>query len=85
MAMQAFGFLPRVVGECVKQKKIPKVDVHNASCALWAAPYSAGFASTYSVTQPGDVLKKPMARIRTIWANWVLHSPGACSNTLWPV
>jgi AcrR family transcriptional regulator len=36
MAMQAFGFLPRLVGECVKQKKIPKVDVHNASCALWA-------------------------------------------------
>ena len=36
MARQAFGFLPRLVGECVKQKKIPKVDVHNASCALWA-------------------------------------------------
>ena len=36
MAMQAFGFLPRLVGECVKQKRIPKVDVHNASCALWA-------------------------------------------------
>jgi AcrR family transcriptional regulator len=36
MAMQAFGFLQRLVGECVKQKKIPKVDVHNASCALWA-------------------------------------------------
>ena len=37
MAMQAFGFLPRLVGECVKQKKLAKVDVHNASCALWAA------------------------------------------------
>jgi AcrR family transcriptional regulator len=37
MAMQAFGFLPRLVGECVKQKKLAKVDVHDASCALWAA------------------------------------------------
>jgi AcrR family transcriptional regulator len=36
MAMQAFGFLPRLVGECVKQKKLAKVDVHRASCALWA-------------------------------------------------
>ncbi len=36
MAMQAFGFLPRLVGECVRQKKLAKVDVHNASCALWA-------------------------------------------------
>jgi AcrR family transcriptional regulator len=36
MAMQAFGFLPRLVGECVKQKKLAKVDVHDASCALWA-------------------------------------------------
>jgi AcrR family transcriptional regulator len=36
MATQAFGFLPRLVGECVKQKKLAKVDVHNASCALWA-------------------------------------------------
>jgi len=36
MAMQAFGFLPRLVGECVKQRKLAKVDVHNASCALWA-------------------------------------------------
>ena len=34
--MQAFGFLTRLVGECVKQKKIAKVDVHAASCALWA-------------------------------------------------
>jgi AcrR family transcriptional regulator len=37
MAMHAFGFLPRLVGECVKQKKLAKVDVPNASCALWAA------------------------------------------------
>lgn len=36
MAMQAFAFLPRLVGECVKRKKLAKVDVHNASCALWA-------------------------------------------------
>jgi AcrR family transcriptional regulator len=39
MAMQAFGFLRRLVAECVKQKKLAKlakVDVHNASCALWA-------------------------------------------------
>jgi AcrR family transcriptional regulator len=36
MGMQAFGFLPRLVGECVKQKKLKKVDVHRASCALWA-------------------------------------------------
>jgi AcrR family transcriptional regulator len=36
MSMQAFGFLPHLVGECVKQKKLAKVDVHLASCALWA-------------------------------------------------
>ncbi len=36
MAMQVFGFLPRLVAECVKQKKLAKVDVRNASCALWA-------------------------------------------------
>jgi AcrR family transcriptional regulator len=36
MAMQAFGFLPRLVAECVKQKKLAKVDVRTASCALWA-------------------------------------------------
>ena len=36
MSMQAFGFLPRLVAECVKQKKLGKVDVHAASCALWA-------------------------------------------------
>jgi AcrR family transcriptional regulator len=36
MSMQAFGFLPRLVGECVQQKKLGKVDVHAASCALWA-------------------------------------------------
>jgi AcrR family transcriptional regulator len=36
MSMQAFSFLPRLVGECVKQKKLAKVDVHRASCALWA-------------------------------------------------
>jgi len=36
MVVQVFEFLRRLVGECVKQKKIPRVDVHNASCALWA-------------------------------------------------
>jgi len=36
MSMQAFGFLPRLVGECVKQKKLAKVDIQAASCALWA-------------------------------------------------
>jgi AcrR family transcriptional regulator len=36
MGMQAFGFLPRLVGECVRQKKLARVDVHQASCALWA-------------------------------------------------
>ena len=36
MATQAFEFLPRLVGECVKQKKLAKVDVRTASCALWA-------------------------------------------------
>ena len=36
MRMQAFGFLLRLVGECVKQKKLAKVDVHAAGCALWA-------------------------------------------------
>jgi AcrR family transcriptional regulator len=36
MGMQAFAFLPRLVGECVRQKKLAKVDVHAASCALWA-------------------------------------------------
>ncbi len=36
MSMQAFGFLPRLVGECVEQKKLAKVDVQAASCALWA-------------------------------------------------
>jgi AcrR family transcriptional regulator len=36
IAMQTFGFLPRLVGECVKQKKLAKVDVRTASCALWA-------------------------------------------------
>ncbi len=37
MGMQAFGFLPRLVAECVKRKKLAKVDPHKASCALWAA------------------------------------------------
>jgi AcrR family transcriptional regulator len=37
MSMQAFGFLSRLVADCVKQKKLAKVDVHTASCALWAA------------------------------------------------
>ena len=36
MGMQAFSFLPWLVGECVKQKKLARVDVHAASCALWA-------------------------------------------------
>jgi AcrR family transcriptional regulator len=36
MSMQAFGFLPRSVAECVRQKKIAKVDVEAASRALWA-------------------------------------------------
>lgn len=36
MAMQAFALLLRLVGECVRQKKLPRVDVHRASCALWA-------------------------------------------------
>jgi AcrR family transcriptional regulator len=36
MSMQAFGFLPRLVAECVKQRKLKKLDVHRASCALWA-------------------------------------------------
>jgi AcrR family transcriptional regulator len=36
MSMQAFGFLPRLVGACVMQKKLKKVDVHAVSCALWA-------------------------------------------------
>jgi AcrR family transcriptional regulator len=36
MGMQAFGFLPRLLAECVKQKKLAKVDVQTASCALWA-------------------------------------------------
>jgi AcrR family transcriptional regulator len=36
MSMQAFGFLPRLVAECVRQKKIAKVDVEAASRALWA-------------------------------------------------
>jgi hypothetical protein len=36
MGMQAFGFLPRLVGECVRLKKFKKVDVDAASRALWA-------------------------------------------------
>jgi len=36
MAMPAMGFLTRLVGECVRQKKLAKVDVGTASCALWA-------------------------------------------------
>lgn len=34
--MQAFGFLPRLVGDAMRQKKIGKVDVDAASRALWA-------------------------------------------------
>jgi len=37
MGLQAFGFLPRLVGECVRLKKIRKVDVETTSRALWAA------------------------------------------------
>ncbi len=37
MSMQAFGFLVRLVAECVRQKKIRKVDVETVSRALWAA------------------------------------------------
>ena len=36
MSARAFAHLPRLVGECVRQKKIPKVDVDAASRALWA-------------------------------------------------
>lgn len=36
MSMQAFGFLPRLVSECVRQKKLAKIDVEAASRALWA-------------------------------------------------
>ncbi len=36
MSMRAFACLPRIVAECVRQKKIPKVDVDTASRALWA-------------------------------------------------
>ncbi len=37
MGLQAFGFLPRLVGECVRLKKLRKVDVEATSRALWAA------------------------------------------------
>jgi AcrR family transcriptional regulator len=36
MGMQALAVLARTVGECVRQKKLAKVDVHRASCGLWA-------------------------------------------------
>lgn len=36
MSMQAFAFLPKLVGECVRLKKLRKVDVETASRALWA-------------------------------------------------
>jgi len=36
MSMQAFAFLPRLVGECVRLKKFKKVDVDVACRALWA-------------------------------------------------
>lgn len=36
MGMKAFAFLPRLVAEAVRQKKIGKVDVDAASRALWA-------------------------------------------------
>ena len=34
--LQAFAVLSRLLGECVRQKKLARVDVHTASCALWA-------------------------------------------------
>jgi AcrR family transcriptional regulator len=37
MGAQAFGVLPRLVGECVRLKKIRKVDVDATSRALWAS------------------------------------------------
>ncbi len=37
MGMQAFGLLQYLVAECVKKKKLTKVNPHTASCALWAA------------------------------------------------
>ncbi len=37
MGLQAFGFLPRLVGECVRLKKVRKVDVDLTSRALWAS------------------------------------------------
>jgi AcrR family transcriptional regulator len=37
MSMQAFGLLLQLVGECVRQKKLRKVEVENVSRALWAA------------------------------------------------
>jgi AcrR family transcriptional regulator len=36
MSMQAFAFLPKLVGECVRLKKLRKVDVEVTSRALWA-------------------------------------------------
>ena len=34
--MPAFEFLERLVGQCVKEKRLAKVDVRAASSALWA-------------------------------------------------
>lgn len=36
MGMRAFSFLPRLVAESIRQKKLRKVDVEVASRALWA-------------------------------------------------
>ena len=36
MSMQGFGFLLELVTECVRQKKLKRVDVETASRALWA-------------------------------------------------
>ena len=47
IGMQAFGFLSRLVGECVKRKKLAKVNPHNASCALWAGVH--GITSLFIV------------------------------------
>jgi AcrR family transcriptional regulator len=33
----AFSYVLRLVGDCVKQKRVARVDVHATSCALWAA------------------------------------------------
>lgn len=39
MSMQAFGLLLQVVSECVRQKKLKRVDVEAATRALWAGAH----------------------------------------------